>query len=319
MTGPWSDDSSRPQATGIRSAKRRTPCADVDATEPLPAADAAIATVTWAGETLALLPERAVLWPARRWLLVADVHLGKDASFRSRGVPLPAGAGDRDLDRLTRLVLDREVAHLVILGDLLHDAESRSAATLESIGRWRARHDRLEITLVRGNHDRRAGDPPPDLGIRCVDEPAWSLPDGNGGPDRSSLPFGLVHDPTAAGRSTPGKRPSHESAPAPATSAADATDHPATGTSLDRAGRPVLAGHVHPVVRPRSRCGTSLRCPAFIFGPSVGLLPSFGSMTGGHPVRPRPGDRVFAVGPDAVVEIATSGPRQTRGRSRRGA
>jgi metallophosphoesterase superfamily enzyme len=39
--------------------------------------------------------------------------------------------------------------------------------------------------LVRGNHDDRAGDPPPDLGIEVVDEPA---PLG---------PFALCHAPVA--------------------------------------------------------------------------------------------------------------------------
>ena len=43
------------------------------------------------GERLHLLPERAVWWPAAGLLLVADVHLGKAATFRRLGQPVPAG------------------------------------------------------------------------------------------------------------------------------------------------------------------------------------------------------------------------------------
>ena len=36
---------------------------------------------------------------------------------------------------------------------------------------WRQRHPALALTLVRGNHDRHAGDPAASLGIEMVDEP----------------------------------------------------------------------------------------------------------------------------------------------------
>jgi metallophosphoesterase superfamily enzyme len=36
---------------------------------------------------------------------------------------------------------------------------------------WRAAQRDLGVTLVRGNHDARAGDPPPAWGVRVVTEP----------------------------------------------------------------------------------------------------------------------------------------------------
>ncbi|TXD50975.1 DEAD/DEAH box helicase, partial [Ralstonia sp. TCR112] len=45
-----------------------------------------------AGETVWLLPERALWWPVQRMLMVADAHFGKAATFRARGVPVPAGS-----------------------------------------------------------------------------------------------------------------------------------------------------------------------------------------------------------------------------------
>lgn len=36
---------------------------------------------------------------------------------------------------------------------------------------WREQHEALRITLIRGNHDQRAGDPPASLGMEIVNEP----------------------------------------------------------------------------------------------------------------------------------------------------
>ena len=60
---------------------------------------------------------------------------------------------------------------IVFLGDFLHSARSQVAATLGAVTRWRAEHASLELVLVRGNHDDRAGDPPASLGFTVVDEP----------------------------------------------------------------------------------------------------------------------------------------------------
>ena len=72
------------------------------------------------------------------------------------------------------------------------------------------------------------------------------------------------------------------------------------------AGRHVLAGHLHPVTRLRGQ-GDRLRVPVFWTGAERTVLPSFGSLTGGYAVRPRRGERLFAVGPDAVVELSAGG------------
>ena len=64
----------------------------------------------------------------------------------------------------------------------------------------------------------------------------------------------------------------------------------------------VLAGHVHPVYRLATR-GDALRLPCFLFGATTGMLPSFGAFTGGHPVIPGPGDRLFVAADDQVIEI----------------
>ncbi len=124
-----------------------------------------------AGEPVWLLPECALWWPAGATLFVADLHLGKAATFRARGLPVPSGTTQHNLARLAQLVQQHRAERLVLLGDFLHAAEAQSAALQAALAPWRAAHPALELLLVRGNHDRHAGDPPAVLRAEVVDEP----------------------------------------------------------------------------------------------------------------------------------------------------
>jgi DNA ligase-associated metallophosphoesterase len=132
--------------------------------------------VVLAGETLRLYADRALYWPARRRLLVADLHLGKDDSFRAAGIALPSGGTRHDLERLSTLIEHSGAQALWFLGDLLHgrliDTHWR-----DDWARFRARHAGLAMLLVEGNHDRAAARA--DLGIehrrRAVEEAGSAL------------------------------------------------------------------------------------------------------------------------------------------------
>jgi DNA ligase-associated metallophosphoesterase len=124
-----------------------------------------------AGETVELFAERALFWPRACTLFVADVHLGKAAAFRAGGVPLPRGSTQSDLARLSALISSTGARHLVVLGDFLHAAAGRVAALDAAFVDWRDAHRSLALTLVRGNHDDRAGDPPAAWGVTVVDDP----------------------------------------------------------------------------------------------------------------------------------------------------
>ncbi len=131
---------------------------------------------TIASEQVHLLPERALYWPARRMLMVADIHFGKAAAFRAQGIPVPHGTTAQNLASLDSLLGSWPIDTIVFLGDFLHARAARAPATLAAIAMWRARHPDLRLILVRGNHDRHAGDPPSELLIEPVNEPYHLAP-----------------------------------------------------------------------------------------------------------------------------------------------
>jgi uncharacterized protein len=139
--------------------------------------------ITLAGVAAELRADRSLFLPDVRTLIVADVHWGKAATFRALGVPVPHGTTRAGLDRLEAALRDTGATQLLVLGDLFHARAGMQPGTLDTIASWRAARRDLAITLVRGNHDLHAGDPPASLAISCVDAP---FPFG---------PFALHHHP----------------------------------------------------------------------------------------------------------------------------
>ncbi|MGB3125821.1 MAG: ligase-associated DNA damage response endonuclease PdeM [Pseudomonas sp.] len=137
------------------------------------------------GEALWLLADKAVYWPARRCLLIADAHFGKASAYRSLGQPVPQGTTTENLMKLDRLLALFECEQVIFLGDFLHGPGSHASGTLGALRAWRERNPVLAMTLIRGNHDKRAGDPPADLKIEVVTEPLLVGP------------FALQHEPDA--------------------------------------------------------------------------------------------------------------------------
>lgn len=128
---------------------------------------------------LQLWPQKAAFDPDLNLLLVADAHIGKAVSFRRLGVPVPRGSTGEALARLDALLDATGAQGIVFLGDFLHSVRALAPATMAAVAAWRARHPALELTLVRGNHDRHAGDPPAALAMQVLDGPLrlgpWAL------------------------------------------------------------------------------------------------------------------------------------------------
>ena len=129
-----------------------------------------------AGERLVLLAERAAFWERTRTLLVADPHFGKAATFRAAGIPVPRGTTTGSLTRLDSALDRTRATRIVFLGDFLHAREGREAETTRVVAEWRRRNSSVDMLLVRGNHDARAGDPDPEISIPSVDGPVVERP-----------------------------------------------------------------------------------------------------------------------------------------------
>lgn len=112
-------------------------------------------SITFHGQALELLPDRAVWWPAERRLLVADVHLGKDQVFRQRGIAIPDASLDHDLQRLHGLLKQYPGSILTILGDLVHARPEPEAAWVERFKIWLNKIGPERCEVILGNHDRQ--------------------------------------------------------------------------------------------------------------------------------------------------------------------
>jgi DNA ligase-associated metallophosphoesterase len=133
------------------------------------------------GQTLLLLPDRALLWQETRTIVVADTHFGKSSLFRRHGMAVPAGSDDHDRQRLTRIVRREGAQRLLILGDFLHAPIDADGADARDIAAWCEAFEKTEIHVIAGNHDR---------GARQRWRPPVVWHDG----DRIEGPFRFTHD-----------------------------------------------------------------------------------------------------------------------------
>lgn len=128
-------------------------------------------TSTWGGREVQLYTEGALFLPDQSILVVADLHLGKSASFRQAGIPVPSGTTAATLTRLANLMQRTGANRLLLLGDLFH---TRAGITEQLESAWlahRRKYATVQIVLIRGNHDRYAGDVASRWGLITTD--AW--------------------------------------------------------------------------------------------------------------------------------------------------
>ncbi len=125
--------------------------------------------LTWQDTSLVMLGQRAVWMPEQETLMVADLHLGKESAFRAASIPVPDVTAI-DLQRLTTLILQTECRRLVILGDMVHCARGLSRDVIEQTAQWREKHRSLDVQLMIGNHDAKAGKLPESWNLDCQQE-----------------------------------------------------------------------------------------------------------------------------------------------------
>jgi DNA ligase-associated metallophosphoesterase len=108
---------------------------------------------SFAGHMLAALPQGALFWPARRALLVADLHFEKASWFARFGQMLPPYDTIATLSALSALVDATGAAEIWCLGDSFHDAAGCERLSPHAQEMLRGLTATRRWTWITGNHD----------------------------------------------------------------------------------------------------------------------------------------------------------------------
>lgn len=102
------------------------------------------------GQTLYLLPQKAIYWAETSTLIVADIHIGKVNHFRKAGIAVPQAVSDTDYTKLEFILSSFSISRVLILGDLFHSYYNDSTITFSA---WVKKFPAIEFILIKGNHD----------------------------------------------------------------------------------------------------------------------------------------------------------------------
>jgi DNA ligase-associated metallophosphoesterase len=198
---------------------------------------------SFSGHELIALPQGALFWPARRALLVADLHLEKASWFARLGQMLPPYDSIATLADLTALVTVTRAEEIWCLGDSFHDRHGCDRLPQRARTMLTALTQSTRWTWITGNHDPMMGPPSHSPG----ESAAPSFADHCGGA-------------IVAEAEIDGLLLRHEADP---------------GES-----RPELSGHFHPKLRISHR-GRQVSRRCFVATERKLILPAFGALTGG--------------------------------------
>ena len=108
---------------------------------------------TFSGTELIALSQGALFWPARRALLVADLHLEKASWFGARGQMLPPYDSIATLADLTALAAATRPLEIWCLGDSFHDRHGCDRLPARAREMLTALTGPVRWTWISGNHD----------------------------------------------------------------------------------------------------------------------------------------------------------------------
>ncbi len=127
-----------------------------------------VTRIPFGGETLLLDPAGVLVWPARKLLCVADLHLEKGSHFAVRGRLVPPYDTRETLARLAPLLHRHQPERLILLGDSFHDRDGPGRLDPTDAARLRAMVESVATVWVLGNHD-----PAPPRGLPGTSVAEW--------------------------------------------------------------------------------------------------------------------------------------------------
>jgi len=95
----------------------------------------------------------ALIWPARRLAVVADLHFEKGTAYADRGQFLPPYDTAATLDKLEGVIARHWIERLICLGDSFHDAAAAERLDPAQGQRLKGLTAGLDWTWIAGNHD----------------------------------------------------------------------------------------------------------------------------------------------------------------------
>ncbi len=109
--------------------------------------------LSFGGVAFQALSNGALYWPARRALLVADLHLEKGSWFAARGQMLPPYDSIATLAAVAEAVERTDARQLWCLGDSFHDAAGCERLPADAQAALRDLTARVDWHWIVGNHD----------------------------------------------------------------------------------------------------------------------------------------------------------------------
>ena len=190
---------------------------------------------------------RAVWFAQRAVLVVADLHLGCAWAHRHGGNLVPLSPIAEERERLRILVDSYGPEKIVLLGDIVHRAIPVPALKEELCAVVGELGARAELILIAGNHDRRLRPLLAECGLSTPLLEEFQLGD-----------FLLTHGDSGAAENALLRR-----------------------KEARAKGARILIGHEHPAVCVSDGVATSVKCPCFLVGEEVLILPAFSGWAAG--------------------------------------
>ena len=108
---------------------------------------------SFCGVDLAASPSGALYWPARRALLLADLHLEKASWYAGAGQMLPPYDSAATLSEVARAIAATRAREVWCLGDSFHDPAGCLRLSADARAQLKALTAATRWTWITGNHD----------------------------------------------------------------------------------------------------------------------------------------------------------------------